>query len=58
MAKINRGGVEKAGYQIGAFASQVSAGWHREKFAPGVYRPSPQANLDERSPRYQVHQLR
>ena len=33
---ISQGGVEKTGYQIGAFASQVSAGWHREKFAPGV----------------------
>jgi hypothetical protein len=29
---VYRDGVEKAGYEIGAFTRQVSAGWHGDKF--------------------------
>jgi hypothetical protein len=33
---VFKDGMERAGYEIGAFGGQVSAGWHHEKFQPGA----------------------
>ena len=33
---VFKDGIEKAGYEIGAFGGQVHAGWHGDKFVPGT----------------------